>query len=104
VVNFDVPHLPEDYIHRVGRTARAEAVGDAVTLVSPDEEPDLRAIEQAVRTRLPRVKLPGFDYTRRSQPPLEIPLRERLAAMRAQRRQGRHAAGGPPARRPVGAR
>ena len=42
VVNFDVPHVPEDYIHRVGRTARAEATGDAFTFVSPEEEQDLR--------------------------------------------------------------
>src|SRR6266567_9000962 len=41
VVNFDVPHLPEDYIHRVGRTARADATGDAFTFVSPEEETDL---------------------------------------------------------------
>jgi ATP-dependent RNA helicase RhlE len=92
VVNFDVPNLPEDYIHRVGRTARADALGDAVTLVAPDEEQSLRAIEQAVRTRLPRMKLPGFDYARRSQAPLEIPLAERLAAMRAQRRSGHRSA------------
>ena len=43
VVNFDVPHVPEDYIHRVGRTARAELTGDAFTFVAPDEEADLRA-------------------------------------------------------------
>jgi ATP-dependent RNA helicase RhlE len=65
VVNFDVPGLPDDYIHRVGRTARAEAVGDAITLVSPAEEADLRAIERAVGTRIPRVTLPGFDYADR---------------------------------------
>ncbi|MGH7279016.1 MAG: DEAD/DEAH box helicase, partial [Candidatus Rokuibacteriota bacterium] len=46
VVNFDVPGLPEDYIHRVGRTARAEMVGDAVTLVSPEEEVTVRTIER----------------------------------------------------------
>src|SRR5215210_3255712 len=45
VVNFDVPHQPEDYIHRVGRTARADAIGEAYTLVSPEEESDLRQIE-----------------------------------------------------------
>ena len=43
VVNFDVPLVPEDYIHRVGRTARAEATGDAFTFVSPQEEADLRS-------------------------------------------------------------
>ncbi len=46
VVNFDVPTVPEDYIHRVGRTARAEATGDAFTFVAPEEEADLRAIER----------------------------------------------------------
>ena len=46
VVNFDVPMVPDDYIHRVGRTARAEATGEAFTFVSPEEESDLRAIER----------------------------------------------------------
>ncbi|MGE3956401.1 MAG: DEAD/DEAH box helicase [Vicinamibacterales bacterium] len=63
VINFDVPAVAEDYIHRVGRTARAEAVGSAFTLVAPDEETDLVAIEKAIQKRLPRVTLPGFDYT-----------------------------------------
>ena len=62
VVNFDVPHQPEDYIHRVGRTARAELTGDAYTLVSPDEEKDFAAIERVLGKRLPRRKLEGFDY------------------------------------------
>ena len=48
VVNFDVPHVPDDYIHRVGRTARAETTGSAFTLVSPEEEGDLRGIEKAI--------------------------------------------------------
>jgi len=43
-----LPHVPEDYIPRVGRTARADATGDAFTFVAPDEEGDLRAIERAV--------------------------------------------------------
>jgi len=86
VVNFDVPPAAEDYIHRVGRTARAEAVGDAFTLVSPAEEGDLRSIERAVGTRIPRVTLPDFDYTTRPTERLEIPLAQRLAAHRAQRR------------------
>ena len=49
VVNFDVPGMPDDYIHRVGRTARAEAAATRFTLVSPDEEGDLRAIERVPR-------------------------------------------------------
>jgi ATP-dependent RNA helicase RhlE len=85
VVNFDVPGLADDYIHRVGRTARAEAVGDAVTLVSPAEEADLRAIERAVGTRIPRVTLPGFDYAARTTERLEVPIAERVAAIRARR-------------------
>ena len=63
VVNFDVPLVPEDYIHRVGRTARAEATGSAFTLVSPEEEGSLRGIEKAIGRRLPRVTVPDFDYT-----------------------------------------
>ena len=62
VINFDVPAVPEDYIHRVGRTARADAVGSAFTRVAPDEQTDLAAIERAIQKRLPRVTLPGFDY------------------------------------------
>jgi ATP-dependent RNA helicase RhlE len=84
VVNFDVPAVPEDYIHRVGRTGRAEMTGEAFTLVAPDEEGDLRAIERAIRRTLPRVTLPDFDY-RGPAPQLEVPRGERIAAMRAQR-------------------
>jgi len=62
VVNFDVPHVPDDYIHRVGRTARAEQTGSAFTLVSPEEEEDLRGIERTIAQRLPRVTLPDFNY------------------------------------------
>ncbi|HEX9893829.1 MAG TPA: DEAD/DEAH box helicase, partial [Gemmatimonadales bacterium] len=61
VVNFDVPPVPEDYIHRVGRTARAELTGDAFTFVAPEEEDDLRRIERALGKRLPRVTVPDFD-------------------------------------------
>ena len=89
VINFDVPADPDSYIHRVGRTARAEATGDAFTLVSPEEEPDLRAIERAMGKALPRVILPGFDYAAKPREQLEVPLRERLAVHRAQQKQGR---------------
>ncbi len=65
VVNFDVPVVPDDYIHRVGRTGRAEATGDAFTFVAPQEEGDLRRIERAINRRLPRVTLPDFDYAAR---------------------------------------
>jgi ATP-dependent RNA helicase RhlE len=85
VVNFDVPNVAEDYIHRVGRTARAEAVGDAFTLVSPEEESDFRSIERSVGRRIARCTLPGFDYTAPAAHRLEVPLAERLAAIRARK-------------------
>jgi ATP-dependent RNA helicase RhlE len=85
VVNFDVPNVPDDYIHRVGRTARAGATGMALTFVSPDEMNELRAIERAVAKVLPRKTLDGFDYQPKTAEKLEIPLAERLATMRSQR-------------------
>jgi ATP-dependent RNA helicase RhlE len=89
VVNFDVPKVPDDYIHRVGRTARAEAVGDAFTLVAPDEEQDLRRIEKVIGKRLPRVMVPDFDYRAREAARLEIPLADRIAAIRAKKAEDR---------------
>ncbi len=89
VINFDVPGLSEDYIHRVGRTARAQAVGDALTLMSPEEEADLRSIERAVGARFSRARLAGFDYSRRPSERLEIPLAERIAAIRARKAEDR---------------
>ena len=86
VINFDVPADPDAYIHRVGRTARADATGDAFTLVSPDEERAIADIERAIGKRLPRVTLPGFDYTKKTAERLEIPIHERLAAHRRTRR------------------
>src|SRR4051812_16611299 len=85
VVNFDVPLAPEDYIHRVGRTARAEMTGEAFTFVSREEEGELRQIERAVGKALPRVTLPDFDYNAKPAARFEIPQAERIAALRAQR-------------------
>jgi ATP-dependent RNA helicase RhlE len=85
VINFDVPGQPEDYIHRVGRTARAERTGTAVTLVSPEEENAFSAIERAVGHRLSRRRLDGFDYGAQATGQLEIPIADRIAAIRAQR-------------------
>src|SRR5262249_49754808 len=58
VVNFDVPNAADDYIHRVGRTGRAQAVGAAWTFVPPGDEPGLRLIERAIGTRLLRAAVP----------------------------------------------
>ena len=88
-VNFDVPGVPEDYIHRVGRTARAQATGEALTLVTPDDEDDVRRIERALGSKLTRARLAGFVYDAAGDAALEIPLRERLTAMRARKASGR---------------
>jgi ATP-dependent RNA helicase RhlE len=85
VVNFDVPLVPDDYIHRVGRTGRAEATGDAFTFVAPQEEDDLRRIERAIGKRLPRVTVPDFDYRARPEVPLEVPLAQRIKEIRARK-------------------
>lgn len=89
VVNFDVPLVPEDYIHRVGRTGRAEATGEAFTFVSRDEEDDLRRIEKAVGRRLPRVTLPDFDYDAKAEGPLEVPHAVRIAEIRKRKAEER---------------
>ena len=62
IINFDVPHSPEDYVHRIGRTGRVEALGDAFTLMSPEEKSDVAAIEKFLGKAIPRVTLPDFDY------------------------------------------
>ena len=63
-----------------------------MTFVSPDEEADLRAIERAIGRRIERVTLPGFDYTKRAAERLEVPMAERIAAIRAKKAQERGAA------------
>jgi ATP-dependent RNA helicase RhlE len=85
VVNFDVPEAPDDYIHRVGRTARAGEVGDAFTFVAPDEENDLRGIEKAIGKRLPRITVPDFDYNAKTEGRFEVPIGERIAAIRSRK-------------------
>ena len=89
VINFDVPVVPEDYIHRVGRTARAGKVGDALTFASPAEQPLVKAIERAVGRPLNRRRIEGFDYDAKPEGRLEIPVGERIAAHRARRSEER---------------
>ncbi len=102
VVNFDVPAQPEDYIHRVGRTGRAEATGDAFTFVAPEEEGDVRAIEKAVGRRLPRVTLPDFDYSARTAQAFEVPIAERIKEIRARKAADRQRAAEKAARKAGG--
>jgi ATP-dependent RNA helicase RhlE len=62
VINFDVPSHPEDYVHRIGRTGRAQQEGDAFTLFTAEELDTVRAIERYIETTIPRQKLEGFPY------------------------------------------
>jgi ATP-dependent RNA helicase RhlE len=98
VINFDVPGQPDDYVHRVGRTARAELTGSAFTLVAPEEEESLRAIERAIGRALPRVTLPDFDYHQRTAS-LEVPHAQRIAEIRARKAEDRMRARANDARR-----
>src|SRR3984893_4621453 len=92
VINFDVPAVPEDYIHRVGRTARAELTGAAFTLVAPEDEGNIRAIERAINKRLPRVTVPDFNYQARAEQRLEVPQAQRIAEIRARKAEERQRA------------
>ena len=102
VVNFDVPPAPEDYIHRVGRTGRAEMTGEAFTFFSPEEEADIKGIERAIRKQLPRVILDGFDYKARPQQRFEVPLAERIAEIRKKKAEDRARSAAKAARRASG--
>ena len=62
VINFDVPHHPEDYVHRIGRTGRALSVGDAFTIMTAEDIQEVAAIEHFIGQKIPRVKLEGFAY------------------------------------------
>jgi ATP-dependent RNA helicase RhlE len=60
VVNFELPHDPQDYIHRIGRTGRAGASGTAISLVSPDEVEDLRGVQRLLRKAIPYAVVEEF--------------------------------------------
>ena len=62
VINFDVPQHPEDYVHRIGRTGRAQAAGDAFTLMVAEDSQHMRAIESFISQKIERVKLENFEY------------------------------------------
>ncbi|HEX7704835.1 MAG TPA: DEAD/DEAH box helicase [Thermoanaerobaculia bacterium] len=68
VVNFDFPMHPEDYVHRIGRTGRADAIGDAISFVTPEDEPYVRELEKLTRKTVPRRRVEGFDYTESAAP------------------------------------
>ncbi|MEI6463823.1 MAG: DEAD/DEAH box helicase [Verrucomicrobiota bacterium] len=62
VINYDVPEKPEDYVHRIGRTGRAQAVGDAFMIVTPENAGDVRDIERFIGQKIPELRLEGFEY------------------------------------------
>jgi ATP-dependent RNA helicase RhlE len=62
VINYDVPEKPEDYVHRIGRTGRAQAVGDAMTLVTPENAGQIRDIQRFIGAKIPELRVEGFAY------------------------------------------
>ena len=78
VVNFELPHSAEDYVHRIGRTGRAGASGKAISLVSPEEKRYLSDIEKLIKRTIPLEALPGFSSDRHDVAPSKAPYREKL--------------------------
>ena len=62
VVNYDLPNVPEDYVHRIGRTARAGASGDAISLMAPEDRRHVRAIETLIGYTIECRTVPGFEH------------------------------------------
>ena len=98
VVNYDFPLHPEDYVHRIGRTGRAHAVGDAISFVSPDEQGPLRSLERFIGRGIVRKRAEGFNYSAAAPAGQEADLRERQARPNNGRhnRPGRHPQSGEP--------
>jgi ATP-dependent RNA helicase RhlE len=92
VVNYDLPNVPEDYVHRIGRTGRAGATGEALSLVAPDEMGLLRDIERFTKRALPREVVPGFEHGSPSKlpEPTATPDRERERAPHGHSRRSAH--------------
>jgi len=63
VINFDMPDTADAYIHRIGRTGRAQRTGEAFTFITPDDQDLVKKIEQIMKTKLPQKTLAGFDYS-----------------------------------------
>jgi len=100
VVNFDMPHVAEDYVHRIGRTGRAGVEGEAVSLVSPEDRPLMAAIERLINRKVESRVIEGFEPgTRGQQPTQEQPRREQRQPQRRGQQPQRHGRGQPQAPR-----
>ena len=75
VINFDFPMHAEDYVHRIGRTGRADAIGDAISFVTPDDEANVRDLEKMTKKTIARKRVEGFDYSESSAPAAFHPAR-----------------------------
>jgi ATP-dependent RNA helicase RhlE len=85
VVNFDLPNVPEDYVHRIGRTGRAGATGEAVSLVCVDERQLLKDIEKLIKRAVPQEVIPGFEPDPNAKPEPIQPRRNQSSANRKPR-------------------
>ena len=85
VVNFELPHVPEDYVHRIGRTGRAGSPGNAISLVSAEESRELADIEKLIKTRIEVASVEGFDTPRAEPTQRSHPRSERTEETRAPR-------------------
>ena len=96
VVNYDFPMHAEDYVHRIGRTGRAHAVGDAISFVTPEDHGALRSLERFIGRGIVRKRAEGFDYAAAAPPkPPEQQNRDRRTSQpQQQRQQPRHSGGG----------
>ncbi len=94
VINYDIPDTADAYIHRIGRTGRAEREGDAFTLVTPEDDATVKMIERAVGQRIPRETIAGFDYS------APVPENTQFAGRRQQPRGQAGGRGGSQQRRP----
>jgi len=93
VVNFDMPHVAEDYVHRIGRTGRAGVEGEAVSLVSPEDRPLMAAIERLINRKVEQRVIAGFEPGTRGEAQQEQPRREERQPQRRPQQQQRHSRG-----------
>jgi ATP-dependent RNA helicase RhlE len=103
VVNFELPNVPEDYVHRIGRTGRAGNEGRAVSLVSRDEYPFLKSIEQLLNRSLPQAVIAGYEPTSSLASAIDQPTQPRAQHRRGQQTQPRPQAPASRGKKPVSA-